>query len=174
MPALGEDDSRDCGDNEDDAGGGAEGKCLGEGQDADDYCGEGFEGSEDGAEGRTDALDGRHEGDVGDCGAEQGDTENIGSEEAVGQGHPADSAEEHADDSETDSAEAHHADSQGKGGHLPDTGLAHTDDVGTIGNDGKSRPQNTGGDIAPLKPYVASGQTTCPYQGEDDGTNLAP
>ena len=74
MPALGENDGRDCGDDEDDAGGGAHREGLGEGQDADDYCGEGFEGSEDGTEGRTDTLDGRHEGDVGDCGTEQSDT----------------------------------------------------------------------------------------------------
>ena len=90
---------------------------------------------------------------------------DIGPEKSVGERHPADSAEEHAEDSETDSAEAHHADSQGKGGHLPDTGLAHTDNVGTVGNHRDGSPQNTGGDIAPLKPYVASGQTTCPYQG---------
>ena len=146
MPALGEDYGGDGYDDEDDAGGGAEGKCLGEGQDADDYCGEGFEGSEDGAEGRTDALDGCHEGDVGDCGAEQGYTEDIGPEKSVGEGHPADSAENHAENGETDGAEAHHGRQSGEGWTSPDTGLPHTtDDIGTVGNHRDGSPQDTGG-----------------------------
>ena len=82
MPALGEDYGGDGDDDQDDTGGGAEGKCLGEGQDTDDYGCKGLEGTEDGAEGGADTLDGRYEGNVGDSGAEQGDAEDIGPAEA--------------------------------------------------------------------------------------------
>ena len=174
MPAFGEDYGGDGDDDQDDTGGGAEGKCLGEGQDADDYCGEGFEGSEDGTEGRTDTLDGRHEGDVGDCGAEQGDTEDIGPEEAVGEGHQADSAEYHAEHGKAHGTEAHDVDGQGEGRHVLDGCLAHADDVGTVGYDRERGPENAGGDIAVLEPDVASCQEAGSDQGEYDGTDLDP
>ena len=174
MPAFGEDYGGDGDDDQDDAGGGAEGECLGEGQDAYDHGGEGLEGTEDGAEGGADALDGGDEGDVGDGGAEQGDAEDIGPEEAVGEGHPADSAGEHTDEGEADGTEAHHVDGQGEGRHVLDGCLAHADDVGAIGNDGECGPENTGGDIAVLEPDVASCQKAGSDQGEYDGTDLDP
>ena len=45
-----------------------------------------------------------------------GDAEDIGPEEAVGEGHPADSAGEHTDEGEADSTEAHDVDGQGRVG----------------------------------------------------------
>ena len=174
MPAFGEDYGGDGDDDQDDAGSGAEGEGLGEGQDAYDHGGEGLEGSEDGAEGGADALDGGDEGDVGDGGAEQGDAEDIGPEEAVGEGHPADSAGEHAEEGEADGAEAHDVDGQGEGRHVLDGCLAHADDVGTVGNDRERGPKNAGGDIAVLKPDVASRQEAGSDQGEDDGADLDP
>ena len=102
-----------------------------------------------------------------------GGAEDIGPEEAVGEGHPADSAGEHTDEGEADGTEAHDVDGQGEGRHVLDGCLAHADDVGTVGYYGERGPENAGGDIAVLEPDVASCQEAGSDQGEDDGAGLS-